>query len=221
LPIANRAAPDGTLHAVAARGMFMGNRGAIHDPATRQASGRRWTTRAWIACRLDWKDSRRDVWGANGRNGRPGWSELFFLDEVTALAAGHRPCFHCRRVDALRFCRAASGLPAPQCDAILHRQRWLSRSAEHVPTSYGIAASLPGGAMVQAGGQFLAIKGGMALPWDFGGYGKPVPVDSLADSACVVTPPLVLAALANGYAPVWHGSAAGDVCGIDRQGMTD
>jgi hypothetical protein len=219
--IGNRVAPDGTLHAVAARGTLTGNRGAIHDPSTRQATGKRWTTQAWIACRLDWKGSRRDVWGANGRNGRPGWSELFFLDEVTALAAGHRPCFHCRRQDALRFCAAAGRLRAPRCDAILHRERWQSGGRSLAQLSHADAAFLPDGAMVKAGGHFFAIKAGMALPWDFGGYGKPVPVDSLADGACVVTPPFVLAVLANGYAPVWHRSAGTNGAGIDRDAIAD
>jgi hypothetical protein len=201
--------------------MLTGNRGAIHDPKTRQPSGRRWTTQAWIACRLDWKGSRRDVWGANGRNGRPGWSELFFLDEVTALAAGHRPCFHCRRGDALRFRAAAGGLAAPQCDALLHSERWLSGRRQHVQLTHSAAAALPDGAMIEADGHFFAIKRGMALPWDFGGYKKPVPVDSLAGGAIVVTPPLVLAALAGGYSPVWHRSAGTDAAGIDRDGIAD
>jgi hypothetical protein len=201
--------------------MLTGNRGAIHDPATRQASGRRWTTKAWIACSLEWKDERRDVWGANGRNGRPGWSELFFLDEVTALAAGHRPCFHCRRGDALRFRAAARGLTAPQCDALLHSERWLSRRRQHVQLTHSAVAALPDGAMIEADEHFFAIKRGMALPWDFGGYGKPVSAESLAGGTIVVTPPLVLAALAGGYAPVWHRSAVTDGAGIDPHGIAD
>jgi hypothetical protein len=208
LAIANRVAPDGTLHGATARGMLTGNRGVIHDPATRNASGKRWTTQAWIACRLDWKGERRDVWGANGRNGRPGWSELFFLDEVTALAAGHRPCFHCRRSDALHFRAAAGGLSAPQCDAILHRERWLSGKREPALLTCEKVASLPDGAMVKAGSRFFAVKAGAALPWDFGGYGNPVPLESLPAGVCVVTPPIALAAIAGGYAPAWHPSAS-------------
>ncbi len=207
MPIANRVAPEGTLHAVKARGMLTGNRGAIHDPATRQASGRRWTTRAWIACSLKWKDERRDVWGANGRNGRPGWSELFFLDEVTALAAGHRPCFHCRRGDALRFRAAAGGLAAPQCDALLHSERWLSGTRQHVQLSHSAAAALPDGAMIEAGGIFHALKGGLALPWSFNGFRKPVAIGSIMGGLRLVTPPLMVALLANGYQPIWHESA--------------
>jgi hypothetical protein len=207
LPIANRVAPDGALHAVAARGGLTGNRGAIHDPATRQASGRRWTTKAWIACRLDWKDGRRDVWGTNGRNGRPGWSELFFLDEVTALAAGHRPCFHCRRLDALRFRAAAGGMTAAQSDTILHRERWLSGRESPATMPHSRVASLPDGTMVRAGSRFFAIRGGMALPWDFRGYGEPVSIGSFGHDVSIVTPQLVVAALARGYLPAWHASA--------------
>src|SRR6476620_12262288 len=86
-PLQNRVTPFGDVVAIAQRGLFIGNRGIIHDPATKTLLGRRWTTKAWLVCVLDYKGRRRELMG--GRS----WTELFFLDEAVALAAGHRPCF--------------------------------------------------------------------------------------------------------------------------------
>ena len=99
-PLQNRVTPFGDVVAIAQRGLFIGNRGIIHDPATKTLLSRRWTTKAWLVCVLDYKGRRRELMG--GRS----WTELFFLDEAVALAAGHRPCFFCRRADARAF-RAA------------------------------------------------------------------------------------------------------------------
>lgn len=107
MPLQNRVDPFGNIHAVDARGLFTGNRGIIHDPATRTLLKKRWTTKAWIICSCSYKGISRDVMGYRP-NGRAGWTELFFLDEVTALAAGHRPCFTCRR-DAAKAYAAGFG----------------------------------------------------------------------------------------------------------------
>jgi hypothetical protein len=96
-PLQNRVTPFGDVVAIAQRGLFIGNRGIIHDPATKTLLGRRWTTKAWLVCVLDYKGRHREVMG--GRS----WTELFFLDEAVALAAGHRPCFFCRRAAAEAF----------------------------------------------------------------------------------------------------------------------
>jgi hypothetical protein len=133
MPLQNRVDPFGEIHAVVARGMFTGNRGVIHDPATKTLLNCRWTTKAWIICECDFRGRRREVMGRNAPSGRAGWTELFFLDEVTALAAGHRPCFYCRRERAIEFARCfAAGqgretIAAPEMDAVLHRERWASR----------------------------------------------------------------------------------------------
>lgn len=96
MPLQNRVQPDGEIITASARGLFMGNRGGrIHDPATRTIV-RTQNSRQWICCVLKFKNRHREVMGQ-------GYTELFFLDEVTALAAGHRPCFECRRDDALAF----------------------------------------------------------------------------------------------------------------------
>src|SRR5262245_49680116 len=84
-PLQNQVTPFGNVVAIPQRGLYTGNRGIIHDPATKTLLGRRWTTKAWLVCVLDYKGRRRELMG--GRS----WTELFFLDEAVALAAGHRP----------------------------------------------------------------------------------------------------------------------------------
>jgi len=131
-PLQNRVTPFGDVVAIAQRGLFIGNRGIIHDPATKTLLGRRWTTKAWLVCVLDYKGRHREVMG--GRS----WTELFFLDEAVALAAGHRPCFFCRRAAAEAF-RTAWGKAkggkaplAPEMDAVLHEER-LDRGRKRGP----------------------------------------------------------------------------------------
>jgi hypothetical protein len=117
VPLQNRVDPFGEIHAVEWRGMFTGNRGVIHDPDAKTLLGRRWTTKAWIICACQYKGRRREPMGRNTPSGGAGWTELFFLDEVTALAAGHRPCFDCRREAAKEFVRCygeAFGMAKPK-----------------------------------------------------------------------------------------------------------
>jgi hypothetical protein len=116
-PLQNRVTPFGDVVAIAQRGLFIGNRGIIHDPATKTLLGRRWTTKAWLVCVLDYKGRHREVMG--GRT----WTELFFLDEAVALAAGHRPCFFCRRRDAEAF--RAAWAKAKGEGRRLSRRRWM------------------------------------------------------------------------------------------------
>jgi len=207
VPLQNRVDPLGQIHAVAARGLFTGNRGVIHDPAAKALRARRWTTKAWIVCALDHpRGCRREPMGRNAPSGAAGWTALFFLDEATALAAGHRPCFYCRReaADAFRRCFAAGNglghVPAPGIDSILHRQRHAAGAALPALDAEAIRA-LPDGAMVEAGGRILALHAGRALAWSFGGYGPP---QALPPGAKLVTPVATVAALRAGFRPVWH-----------------
>ena len=96
----NRVTPFGDIVAIPQRGMFTGNRGIIHDPRTKSLLSKRWTNKAWLICSCEYKGRRREIMGTQS------WTELFFLDEAVALAAGHRPCFLCRRKAAEAF-RAA------------------------------------------------------------------------------------------------------------------
>src|SRR6266436_6598127 len=121
-PLQNRVTPTGEIIVTPHRGLFTGNRGILHDPATKTLT-RRWASKAWITCVCEFRGRRREVMG--GRS----WTELFFLDEATAFAAGHRPCFYCRRTEANRF-RAAgqqgnwiADIRARDIHAVLHRER--------------------------------------------------------------------------------------------------
>jgi hypothetical protein len=132
-PLQNRVTPFGDVVAIAQRGLFIGNRGIIHDPATKTLLGRCWTTKAWLVCVLDYKGRHREVMG--GRT----WTELFFLDEAVALAAGHRPCFFCRRRDAEAFRAAwakAKGGKTPLAPEIMPycmRSGWTAPANEPMP----------------------------------------------------------------------------------------
>lgn len=198
-PLQNRVAPDGTPHAVAARGLLMGNRGGrLHD-ANRCLGRARWRGPAWIACEIAFRGRHRAVMG-------DGYTELFFLDEATALAAGHRPCFECRRADARAFAAAwarAAREPPPRAgamDAVLHRQRRATRRI--LP-----CAEVPAGAIVARDGAFLLCLSDGLRRWSFAGYGPPLAMPGDAPVE-LVTPEAICAALAAGYAPRLHPSAA-------------
>ncbi|MEA2882994.1 MAG: hypothetical protein QOH32_2250 [Bradyrhizobium sp.] len=204
MPLQNRVTPLGDIVATPHRGLFTGNRGIIHDPATKTLLNRRWATKAWITCVCEFRGRRRDVMASRS------WTELFFLDEATALAAGHRPCFYCRREDANRF-RAAwqqgnriNAVRATEMDERLHRER-LDRRARRLHALAMPVEALPDGAMVQAGGESWLIVHGQPLQWAFEGYRKPQ--HRVAD-ALLLTPPSTVRALAAGYRPVLHESAA-------------
>ena len=184
----------------------MGNRGGrFHRPGSREMPRRSHASRQWICCLLAFKGRRRPVWGR-------GYTELFFCDEVTALAAGHRPCMECRREAALAY-RAAlvSGLslettPAfPEIDRLLDGQRREGHAKRFHPAA---AESLPDGAVIrQPGGTgFLALAGSRALLWSPGGYAECRQRPTGLVLSC--TPPASLSALSAGYAPLWHDSAA-------------
>lgn len=117
MTLRNRVQPDVQILAVPSRGMFTGNRGILHV-SDKVMGDALWKHRAWICCTLDWQNRRRPL--MTGRN----WTELFFLDEAAAMAAGHRPCAYCRRQNYNAFTDAWGGsLKAPQMDAILHGAR--------------------------------------------------------------------------------------------------
>ncbi|MEQ1941999.1 hypothetical protein ABMA32_06200 [Mesorhizobium sp. VNQ89] len=216
MSLQNRVDPFGQIHGVAARGLFTGNRGIIHDPATKTLTGRRWTTKAWIICACAYKGRRREVMGYNGRNGGAGWTELFFLDEVTSLAAGHRPCFECRREAAKAYAGAfgrAFGVTKPtvqMMDARLHAERLASTRDVPPSSSQGMTETigLPDGTMIQSGRTAYALGGGRALPWSFDGYGDSVPLSAFGGrKVSAITPATTIAVLREGFNPIWHPSA--------------
>jgi hypothetical protein len=193
----NRVDPFGALVATPERGSWLGNRGGrFHCERTLTIPGRPWATKQWICCVLSFKGRQRQVWGR-------GYTELFFRDEATALAAGHRPCFECRRADAVAFSAAwgrARGTPpprAPEMDAVLHAERLDGRGKR---THRMALADMPDGAMVARDGAAWLVRGDALLPWSFGGYGGTVKrPGGMAD---VLTPPSIVDSLRAGYVPM-------------------
>ena len=212
MSLQNRMSPWGSIVAASTRGLFTGNRGIIHDPETKTLLRRRWTTKAWIICVCSFKERRRDVMGYNGRNGKAGWTELFFLDEVTALAAGHRPCFYCQRERAQAFLRCFAsgqgrgGIAAPEMDTVLHRERRAS-GGTGVQVAPAALAELPEGTMIERHGEAYAWRRGRLLPWRFEGYGAEQKPNEVDGAFVLLTPPATVAALRQGFTPVWHPSA--------------
>jgi hypothetical protein len=205
MPKQNRVTPFGDIVAVPDRGTVMGNRGRLHDENGRV--GRTWQVRRWIACVLDFKGRKRQVM-------RPGYyTELFFLDEATALAAGHRPCAECRRerFNAFRVAwRAAHGtgsspLPtAGEMDDRLHAERVTpDRSKQTFVAALG---KLPDGVMVRhdgLGDEAHLVLGDGLLPWSPSAYtGRVARPSSL--EVTVLTPESTVAAIRAGYAPDIH-----------------
>ena len=197
MPLQNRIDPFGELIADPARGLLFGNRGGRFHRDDRTLGARRWASRQWICCVLDFKGRQREVWGR-------GYTELFFLDEVTALAAGHRPCFECRRKDAQAFAAAFPGKHkrAPEMDRVLHTERLDSRAKR---THRREIDGLPDGAFITQGGRALAVRGERLLLWTPSGYETAQRPRGVAVD--VLTPPSILALLAAGYRPLWHLSA--------------
>jgi hypothetical protein len=217
MPLQNRVDPFGDIHAVEWRGMFTGNRGAIHDPDTKTLLRRRWSTKAWIVCECEFKGKKREPMGRNAPSGGAGWTELFFLDEVTALAAGHRPCFYCRRQAAREFVRCygeAFGVADPkvtEIDERLHRERHASAlsAGGTLGTEVDEEAldALPDGAMVFQAERCFAKHGKTLRAWTFWGYADEFDYSDLAMyDIWLVTPPTTVAILRAGYRPVWHAS---------------
>ena len=203
MPLQNRVTPTGEIVASEHRGTFTGNRGIIHDPATRTLLNKRWSSPAWLTCVCEFRGRRREVMR------RQSWTELFFLDEATSFAAGHRPCFYCRRDDADRFRAAweqgngASDLSAKAMDAVLHSERLDRRKKRLHPLPVPVN-ELPDGTMVQVNGESYLVSKGKVLRWSFAGYERA----EGAAPAMLLTPPSTVREFQAGYRPALHPSAA-------------
>jgi hypothetical protein len=212
MPLQNRVTPEGEIIATPHRGLFMGNRGgALHLP-DRSLGARRWASRQWICCVLDFRGRHREVMQPNR------YTELFFLDEATALAAGHRPCFECRRADAERFAELwartqgkAERERAPAMDETLHAERV---GARHRKATYlARRGDIPSGAFVryardgERARPFLVV-GDNLLGWHPSGYRSLVMPAEIGEVVEVLTPRSIVAVLAAGYRPILHPSAA-------------
>ncbi len=179
------------------RGLFTGNRGILHKKDKHMGDAL-WRHRAWICCTLSWQGRRRPV--MTGRN----WTELFFLDEAVAFAAGHRPCAYCRR-DAYNAFKNAWGkdLKAPAMDSILHENRAIkgARALQHHGAD---AQKLPAGTFIKTE-DFVMLTHDAALPYSPSGYGAPRPRPK--GHVTVLTSQPMINVLRGGYAPQIHHSA--------------
>ncbi len=209
-PLQNRVTPFGEIIATPARGTLMGNRGGCLHDGEQRLGRRRWVSRRWIACLLEYKGWHREVM-TPGR-----YTELFFLDEATAFAAGHRPCALCRRGDFERFVAAwlegnpGSGLNRTggidPIDRVIHEER------VHLDRGTGLVATLPGlpaGVFVVAAAEPsrpLLWVGATLLPWAAEGYGAPLAAHT-GGPVAVLTPPSIVRAFTAGYRPGTHPSA--------------
>ena len=197
MPLQNRVTPCGELIATEHRGLVYGNRGCLQNANGRIV--RNHATRRWITCRLAFKDWHRAPLMQPGR-----FTELFFLDEATAFAAGHRPCALCRREDYDKF-RDVTGLTgADAIDARLHDERLDGGSRRLRSARF---AALPEGAFVIHEGVPHVVRAGDLRPWSPAGYGPPV---RASRHVRVLTPPTLTEALRvgwNGAVPLLHPSA--------------
>jgi hypothetical protein len=220
MPLQNRVKPNGELVATPERGTMMGNRGGKFHRDDQTLGKRRWASTHWICCDLHWRNAHHEPMGQ-------GYTSLFFLDEVTALAAGHRPCFYCRRKEAKKFLgnvkvrefdqhlhaeREASKNPHPPFGHLLPSQEGrekanasaFSRAPSHGRRSrQGDEGSWPQGTMFEIDNNFYALKNQRLLRWSFSGYTKSIAVTD----GIVLTPPSIIAILQSGYEPRWHESA--------------
>jgi hypothetical protein len=190
--------PFGDLHRAPVHGAAFGNRGILHDDAREVVT--LWRSAAWITCLLEFGGRRREVLPPGGYTG------LFFRDEATALAAGHRPCFECRRADAVAFRDAVGAARAGDLDRALHAERLpaYSRTSPSSPLRARRRLHDPGGDPLPDGVVVLDDAGpavvvdGALRDWSWGPLGDP---RDAVGAVRVLTPPTSVAALRAGYRP--------------------
>ena len=206
MPLQNRVRPTGEVFATTARGDLMGNRGIIHDPASKTLLKARWTRQAWVCCRLDFKARARTVMGPRA------YTELFFLDEATALAAGHRPCGTCRAAEYASFKAVwlkgnqvdRDGIvPIAVIDKQMHRER-VTQQRRQVRYAASLEC-LPSGVMVLLDSGAHLVCDDSLLLWGESGYKRPL--SRRSGTVTVLTPRSTVAAIRAGYRPALHRSA--------------
>jgi len=203
MPRRNRVTPFGDIVAVPGRGLLTGNRGVLHD--AQQRIVRDCQVRRWIACRLEFRGRHRELM-------QPGrWTELFFLDEAAALAAGHRPCAECRHADYVRFRDAwqrafAAGQPwsVDAVDRQLHHDRRLGPWRKR--TYLDDVSTLPNGSYIELDDQAWLVRPDSLLAWSPDRYlnRRPRP---RRGAVTVLTPRSLVQVLRASYAPMLHPSA--------------
>ncbi len=201
MTLQNRVLPTGDIVADPGRGLFTGNRGILHRPDGSLGPSR-WTHPHWVCCQLSFKDRY------HGPMPERGWTALFFLDEAVALAAGHRPCHECRRADARRFRAAWEDANGPvdrlgDIDKALHKAR-VRRDRQQVRHE-ARAESLPDGTFILTPEPALLLEDDI---YQFSPAGYAAKRKRPAGMVTVLTPAPTVRALAAGYRPVLHPSAA-------------
>lgn len=206
MPLQNRVDPWGQLRAVPARGTLLGNRGIIHNHAREIVAP--WRTKAWITCQLAWKGWRRTLM-------RPGsWTELFFLDEATAFAAGHRPCAYCRRARFTEFKTAwlaanpaalSSATPRiAEIDTLLHTER--ARRGGGKVTYEEELSALPDGTMIELDAVAYLVWRTRLQRWSFNGYSRDEAPWLSEGTVRVLTPASIVRTFRTGFRPAVHDS---------------
>ena len=200
MPLQNRVTPLGELIADPARGLVYGNRGCLHDETGRIR--RRYNGKRWIACRLEFRGWQRGPLLQPGK-----FTELFFLDEATAFAAGHRPCALCRREDYRRFCAIWSELHPGQLgadaiDAQLHRERVDPVTGRHLLHEAPFD-EVPDGAFVLENGAPFVVLGKKLIRWTPAAYTERL-ARPRGKQALVISPSSLVAVLGTG----WQGHVA-------------
>jgi hypothetical protein len=195
MPLQNRVTPLSELIADPARGTVYGNRGCLHD--AHGVIRRRFQVKRWIACRLEFKGWQRGPMLQPGR-----FTELFFLDEATAFAAGHRPCALCRREDYNRFLQLVGETRADDIDDRLHAERL-------APYREAPLDELPDATFVLRDGEPWLVLGYELLRWTPAGYTDRVARPRNARATVVTSPSLVgvLRAGFTGVVPLLHETA--------------
>jgi hypothetical protein len=207
MTLQNRVDPWGKLNAVSARGAWLGNRGIIHNENKEIVA--QWRHKAWVTCKLEFKGAKRTLFGQGS------YTELFFLDEATALSAGHRPCAECRRDRYNEFkslwCLAnledasTTSVPIANIDKQLHSERAL-RGGEKVTfqTEFG---TLPDGVFVDIKGISFLLWQGILLEWSPHGYSKSDLAINSTDVVTVLTPASIVKLFSKGFKPQVHETA--------------
>lgn len=201
MPLQNRVDPFSRIHAVRPRGLFTGNRGIIHDAGTRSLKHQRWTTNGWVICTLaplPGREKRQELM-SQGR-----WTELFFLDEAVGLAAGHRPCYACRKNAAKTFRDALGVERVSMVNTLINEEmKTYLRARSPQERQNCNPRDLPDGAFFAVGPDAFLKWQDAAFPFSFRGYGQP---GKLPETALRLTPAATCRALLGGFGPVMHPS---------------
>jgi len=207
MPLQNRVDPWGQLQAVKSRGALLGNRGIIHNE--KKLIVAQWRSKAWITCQIEFKGRESPVFAPDS------YSQLFFVDEATAFAAGHRPCAECRRdrynefkaawIQSNRDLIETVSPTVIEIDKVLHSERVFEDKRKRTYSAH--FGTLPQGTFIEIEGKALLLWRGKLLEWSFEGYSRSNSSLSPSLSVAVLTPASVVRMFTSGFTPKVHVSA--------------